>query len=113
MFHHGPGDPNQTPRPKKRKQWVHLLWAEPLALPLAAALFVLGSITRCGLGQCNGGGFGHKPSEPVQSALFFFGSAFALAFPLAIVPWARRRIRFSVAAGIAALWFAYCWTQVR
>jgi len=112
MSQYGPGDTNQLPRAKERNQWVHLLWAEPLALALAALLFVFGSLTRCGLGQCNGGGFSHLPSEPAQSALFFFGSALALAFPLAIVPWARRRIRFSVAAGIAALWFAYCWTQV-
>jgi hypothetical protein len=36
MSQYGPSDPNQLTRPKKRNQWVHLLWAEPLALPFAA-----------------------------------------------------------------------------
>ena len=42
--------------------------------------------TTSGGSPCNGGGFGHQPSEPAQSAFFFFGSALFLAFPVAIFP---------------------------
>src|SRR5450830_294756 len=113
MSQHEPRDPSQTPLAKKRNRWVHLLWAAPLAVPFAAVLFVFGSWARCGIGQCNGGGFSHAATDSVQTVLFFLGSALVLAFPFAVVLWARRSVRLVVAAGIAALWFGYCWTQVR
>lgn len=108
MSQYGPGDPRQPLRAKKRNQWVHLLWAEPLALPFAAAAWMLGAISRCGVSGCSGGGFGVS-RDSVTSAVGFTASALILAFPIAMVPWARRRIRISVAAGIAALWFSYWW----
>ena len=107
-----PGEPTALPQAKKRRQWVHLLWAVPLSLPFAALLAAEGVLTRCGIGPCNGGGFGHAPSEPVLSALFFAGSALALALPFAAVPWARRSIRLTAAAVIATIAFTYWWTGV-
>ena len=113
MSQYEPGDPRETPLAKKRNRWVHLLWAVPLAAPFAAVLFVFGSLARCGIGQCNGGGFSQVATDSVQTVLFFFGSAAVLAFPFAVVPWVRRSVRLVGAAGIAALWFGYSWTQVR
>lgn len=107
-----PGEPTELPRAKELRRWVHLLWAVPLSLPFAALLAVEGVLHRCGIGQCRQGGFGSAPTEPVLSALFFAGSALALALPCAVVPWARRSIRLTAAALIATVAFAYWWTGV-
>jgi hypothetical protein len=113
MSQYGPSDPATSPRETKQHQWVHLLWTIPLALPFAAVAVFLGAVTRCGLGQCTGGGFGHAPSDPALTALFFVGSSLILALPLFMVPWARPSIRLPVAAVVATLWFAYWWMGMR
>ena len=109
----GPSDPDTSPRETKQHQWVHLLWTIPLALPFAAVAMFLGAVTRCGLGQCNGGGFGHAPSDPALTALFFAGSSLILALPLCMLPYARRSIRLPVAAAVATIWFTYLWMGMR
>ena len=109
MSQYGPSDPDTSPRETKQHQWVHLLWAVPLALPLAAVAMFLGAMTRWCLGQCNNDPTGPAPQDPALTALFFAGSSLILALPLALVPWARRSIRLPVTGTVATIWFAYLW----
>jgi hypothetical protein len=69
------------PHETKRNQWVHLLWAEPLALPFAAVAWMWAAISRCGVSGCRGGGFGVS-RDTVASAVGFTVSGLFLALPI-------------------------------
>jgi hypothetical protein len=96
----------------RRRAAVHLLWAVPLGVVVAAGLYLLGYLERCGLGACDGGGFSHLPAHPVTSALLLAASALALGAPLAAVPWAGRPLRWVVGGCVSVGWFVWVWSQL-
>jgi hypothetical protein len=63
-------------------------------LLFAVAAGMWAAIARCGVSGCSGGGFGVS-RHTVTSAVGFTVSALILAFRIAMVPWARRSVRFS------------------
>jgi len=90
-------------------QWVHLLWAIPLALIIGWGPVVYAQFSRCGIHACVGE---LKGWESPYAALALLTAAFAgflLAVAIFVVPWVRSRwVRAAAAllagAALTAFW---------
>lgn len=92
---------------------LHLLWAMPVALGVAAVLTVVAGIAACGVSGCSGAGFGPTEGRRLLAAGLVLVAGAVLATPLVVVGWARRRaVRLGVAVAVAVPWAAWAWLTV-
>jgi hypothetical protein len=80
-----------VPPPARIRRPGRLFWTIPLAVLIAAPLFVFAELSLCGIYSCEGGGFGPTFGLTWLTWLlcFVIGGIFAVA--VGAVPWTRTR----------------------
>ena len=100
-----PPYPVSSPQPSQRRA-LHLLWILPVVAAVDLSLLAFALIAKCGVGSCDGGGFGGRP-DPVGTAAAVIIAGLLTGSALMFFPWAKNRIIRAVAAVASAIFVWY------